>query len=453
MSFAGLRIGASGLSTSQKGVDVAAHNVANVNTDGYTRQRVVQAANRPSEGIPGRSGDGMRGTGVTVADLDRLRSAFADSAWRSQASVAADAAATATVMTRVENLLGDLESGLPVAFNAMFDSFADLAVSPADPAARAGVISAANTVANEMNTLARGLRQVGPDSTSKTVDLVASVNSLAAQVAALNRGISDSLVSGQQPSDLMDARDKAVDQLASLIGARAGTPDSLGRMDVYLAGEPLVRGTTSYQLTVTPTAAGPDVTFADGRDAAIGGEVGGLVHTATITVPDILAGFDAWAVDFMAMVNAAHAAGAGIDGVSGRDLFTGTGAGDLTVTPGFAAAHVAASASGAAADGNNALTLSQLRDVRDAAATSIGDRLRGRFSQIGLATQQANIIASSAAQVQGGLESSRLAEHSVNVDEEMVDMVRYQRAYEASARVVTVADQLLDTLINRTGRG
>lgn len=452
MSFDSLRIGASGLSAAQKGVDVAGHNVANVNTPGYTRQRVVLAAGKPAAGVPGVPGDGMRGTGVTVVDLQRMRSAFADAAWRGHASTAADAAITGKVLTRVESLMGDINNNLTVAVNQLYAAFSALSTTPSDPAAREGVLSAAATVASQLNTLATEMRQIGPDSTSSAVDVAARANLLAGQVAKLNTGIADAITSGQQPSDLMDARDQALDELATLVGARSGNPDAQGRVDVYLGGEPLVRGASAYTLAVTGTATGPTVAFADGRNAILGGTLGGLVRAATETVPDIVSRFDAWAADFADKVNTVHAAGFGLDGVSGRPLFDGITASSIRVNPTLTPDQVAASASGAAADGNNALRLSQVRDLKDAANTTVGDRLRGEFSHVGLLIQKADIAADSTAHIQDGLEQSRLVEHSVSTDEEMVDMVRYQRAYEAAARVVSIADQLLDVLINRTGR-
>ena len=123
----------------------------------------------------------------------------------------------------------------------------------------------------------------------------------------------------------------------------------------------------------------------------------------------------------------------------------------MRVNPALGAAQVAASASGAANDGNNALAISASRAAQSADGTTAAGRIGAWVATVGLATADATLTAQTATSVTVDLDAARTSEHAVNVDEEMVDMIRFQRAYQACARVVSVADSMLDTLINRTG--
>lgn len=449
MSFAGLNIGRTGVSAAQRGVEAAGHNASNVNTPGFTRQRVNFAAAVPSMTSTGLSlSGGMVGTGVTVQSISRLRDSFLDSSWRAQAAVAADAAATADILGRVENLIGTVTSGLPKMANQFFASWSDLSINPSDPAARQAVLSAGEVVARELSTIASQLNQIGPDSTSKAVDLVTEANALIEHVARLNVEIANATSMNQSPNDLLDSRDQLIDQLSGLIGARVGAVEDNGQVALYLEGQPLVRGKYAYPLDVTTTPSGPVVSFANGTVANPGGQIGGLIKTATTMVPEILAGFDEWASNLINEINAIHAGGAGVDGTRGNAFFSGNSASTIAVAA--TTGNLAASTSGLAADGSNALKLMQLADTRDVNGTTIGDRLRGMFSAIGLTNQQAQLIASTSNNTAENLDLARQSVHAVNADEEMVDMVRFQRAYEANAKVISICDGLLDTIINRT---
>lgn len=441
-----LRIGASGLSAAQRGVDVAAHNTANAATPGYTRTRVELLAATPSRGV-----HGMAGTGVQVGALTRLRDAPADSAYRASAAKAGAGAAAAELLTRVQDLLGPIDSGLPAALTSLYDAAATLALRPNDPAAREGFLGAAGALARSFSDLARGIDAIGPDVAGKATDLVARTNTLTAHVAALNVEIAEATTRGEVPADLLDARDRALDELSQIAGARVGTPDAQGRVAVYVGSQPVVRDGASYPLVAGGTPGALTIGFADGQVAQVGGgSLGGLLD-AQAKLAGIRSGLDELATGIAEQFNEVHTAGFDLDGNPGQALFTGTSAATLVVNPGLDARGVAASASGAPNDGNNALALSALRDAQAADGTTAAGRLGAWVASIGLTVSDAKLQAKTAADVTGSLEAARTSLHAVSVDEEMVDMIRFQRAYQAAARVVTVADQMLEHLINRMG--
>jgi flagellar hook-associated protein 1 FlgK len=156
------------------------------------------------------------------------------------------------------------------------------------------------------------------------------------------------------------------------------------------------------------------------------------------------------------MVNTVQQAGYGLPGEGattgdpGIPFFQGEGAVGLKINPALTAAGIAASASGNANDGNNALAISQLRARTVIGQSNLGDSLGAWLGQVGQAAQAASAQAESATTVLDGLDSQRTSSNSVNSDEEMIDIIKFQRSYQACARVISVADSLMDTLINRT---
>lgn len=452
-TFGSLNIGVSGLRAAQRAMEVVANNIANVNTEGYSRQRVELVNGRPVPGTHGTRGDGMRGTGVTVADVVRARSNLVDTALRSESQTQASWSARAEIMGRAEQVLGPFGQGTPQALASFFASWEELSLQPESPAARQAVLQAGATLAGSFRSAASDLDELASGTAQQVRDDVAEVNRLAAQVAHLNAGIADATVGKQSPNDLLDQRDQLLDRLASLAGVTVRTGE-LDRVDVFIGGRALVRGETVERLTATdgtPAAIGWEL----GGAAAPGGRLGGLADSAT-TLGSLRAELDAVANDLKTLVNDTHAAGFDRHGVAGQAFFGGTlGAGDLTLDLSDTDLVAAAATSGGApVDGNHALAMAGLRaGVLTGGLTgkTPEDGLHGLAARLGGLASESAASALASNEVLNSLRQDRAEVSSVSTDEEMADMVRYQRAYEAAARVFTTMDQMLDRLINSTG--
>src|SRR5207245_2020455 len=191
--------------------------------------------------------DGMRGTGVTVADVVRAHSDLADTAYRSESSTQASWSAKSDIMARAEQVLGPIGGGTPKALADFFGSWEELSLHPDTPAARQAVIEAGTSLAGSFNSAASDLAELQAGTSDQVRSTVDEVNRLAAQVAKLNAGIADATNGQQSPNDLLDQRDRLLDQLASLTGATI-RPGELGRVDVYVGSRTLVRGETVEEL-------------------------------------------------------------------------------------------------------------------------------------------------------------------------------------------------------------
>lgn len=444
MSFSVLGIGLSGVQAAQRAVENAAHNVANAATDGYTRQRVSLVAARPMPGQPGQ-----RGSGVVAVDVSRLRDALADLAYRSETAAGGAWSARAQVLHRAQQVLGPYGEGAPAAVAKFWAAWQQLSTDPTGTASRQGVLDAGAALASTLNSAAASLDRLGQDVGARVDAGVAEANALTSQVARLNAAISDATTAGQTPNDLLDERDRTLDRLVTLTGATVREADD-GRVDVYVGSRAVVRGETTAPLSAVRTGGVTTVIHADGAPAAAGGELGGYVDTLVRVLPSFTADLDAVAAGVASAVNAAHANGFDLDGAAGAAFFTGTTARDLAVAP-LTTRQVAASASGAANDGNNALALAQLRTSPAVGGVSVGDAVHALAGRLGAEAAHAAASAHAAGLVVTAVAQQRAESNGVSVNEEMADLVRYQRAYEAAARVVTVADELLERLINGLG--
>ncbi len=184
--FSSLHVGYSALNASQRSVEVAAHNVANANTPGFTRQRLAVQTAAPTPGTPGLRGDGMRGMGVTVMSVERLRDRLADVAFRSEAGSAGFATARSATLTRAESVLGPYADGSPEAFSRFLASWDQLSLNPTDPASRASVLAAGGHLADGIRSAWEQLGTVTGEVALRVRDQVAEVNGLLESVGRLN---------------------------------------------------------------------------------------------------------------------------------------------------------------------------------------------------------------------------------------------------------------------------
>src|ERR1700712_3363250 len=242
MSFSTLNIGASALFASQRAVEAASQNVANASVDGYSRQvvRITSANPTPGTTVGDRS-DGMRGNGVVVTSVDRLRDQLADVAYRSEAAADGYGGARSPTPARAASTLGRVPSGGPAALDKFWAPFGSLSNNPTDPAARNTVLDAGSEISRALRDASTQLGSLTTAAASQVSGDVTTINNLATQVAGLNKSILDATTAGQSPNDLLDSRDRAIDQLHQLAGVTTHE-NSLGVVDVYIRDRPPVGG-------------------------------------------------------------------------------------------------------------------------------------------------------------------------------------------------------------------
>jgi len=440
------QIGLSGLRASQAGLNMSARNTANLQTEGYSRQGVSLVAD-------------ARG-GVQVASLVRYADSYrSQQLWGAQ-SREGQYSVQGSYYSELESVMGLGEGSVGSGIDAFFAALDEVSTDPTSVALRQQVISSASSVALRFNSL-RDTLQGQLDTVARQADSMATqINSLSSTVADLNARISQAAAIGASTSELMDQRDLAVGQLASLADVRV-TTQADGAYGISLKnGAPLVVGARSATVTATTGSDGGleiAVQLGDARyplaDGAIGGQLGGLDAYARSVVQQ-KASAATIAGELSDRVNAALTAGYGTDGQPGQALFAFDAAtGTMSINTGLTQASLGLSA--AADEPGNSDQLAALLDVRTQDVTlpglgnvSLGDAYTLMVGRLGSESSinQASLdtAATLRQQAQLSLESVR----GVSSEEEAVNISELMQAYQANMKVISVATELFQTTLD-----
>jgi flagellar hook-associated protein 1 FlgK len=430
-TFMGLHTSLRGLLAEQRALDVTSHNVANANTLGYSRQEAqVQA----TDALVLPLGDRL-GTGVDVVAYKRIRDSFLDLQFRAQNMQVGAGTTRADALDQAELRLAEPgDNGIAARLNSFWSSWADLANAPESGAAKQALIEDARTLASSINALDQGLQTVSTQAGEELTALTSSggeLQQIGRELAGLNGAIRDAERVGGQPNDLMDRRDLLLDRLSSLAQVSV-SDDGAGSIRVTLgnAGAPLVDGST---LTWPPPAM-----------TSPGGKLGALMDLSspTGTIASYRSDLATFAQALTTQVNAIY------NPAAGADFFAyNAGTATLSLNPAVSAVTVRAGAGATGANGA-ALALSELRGVAGGP-----DDLYSRFvTRVGTEVADARRSTLNATALAESIEDRRQSTAGVSLDEEMTNLIRFQRGYQAAARAMSTTDSMLDTLINRTGR-
>ena len=459
-TFSSMGTALSALRYNRVAMDVASGNIANVGTDGYTRRR-VEGSSVGAPDVPAMwsrydgAGDGVRVNGVTRMS-DELLNIRSRREHGNQSYLDVRQAS----LERVEQGIGEPgDSGVSAALSKLRSAWHELANSPGSSAARAQVLSGAGTVVDALRAQSRNVQAEAGDQRITLLGDVAEVGTVASDLAGVNAGIANGRANGDDVNVLLDRRDQLTLRLSELVGATATLrPD--GGADVSVGGVDLVSGNRAGVLalaggvTAGGAADGSPVSFTvtppggttSTSVSGLGGAVGGVTELLNTTLPAYLTGLAAVARDFASGVNAQHAQGYDAGGAPGGPVFSFDPAdvlGTLAVAITDPAKVAASGVAGGGLDAGNAKASATAPGVEGAyqrLVTGFGSdvvesRRRAANQQV-LTTQ---------------VDGAREQLGGVSLDEEMVNMLAAQHAYEAAARVMTTVDSMLDTLINRTG--
>ncbi|MGY1820344.1 flagellar hook-associated protein FlgK [Geodermatophilus sp. SYSU D00079] len=477
-TFSGLNTATTALWAQRRGLDVTGQNIANVNTEGYSRQRVdLQAMG--GTGMPAfySVSNGTNG-GVEVAGVVRIRDSFLEGRAHTEYATQARLTVQNDAYEQIQQAVREPgDTGIQSQLSDMWAAWGDVANHPTDIPARSQLLQRTQTLASGIAAARSALDGQWAQTRESLGALVDDVNATAADIAKLNDSIRRATQDGKSANELTDQRDVLVLKLAGQVGATV-RPAENGVVNVLVGGVTLVAGGTATRLA-TQGAVNPDdvatdapriVTVPGGTNVTPGGTAEGQIDVLTRVVPDYRTGLDAVSQDLVTRVNALHRH-SGAEGAPGSYDLTGAPAGDLLtfdaatgeITLAFTdPAKVAASrqapeyntpgdpTSGVktpAADAGVADAIAQLRIETGGADM----RYRGMIVELGIqaAVVERNLGIQSV--ITTNVDAARESVAGVNLDEEMSNMLQFQHAYSAAARMVTAIDEALDVLINRTG--
>lgn len=448
----GLRIALSALQAQRRALEVHGHNIANVGTEGYSRQRLglVSASASAVPAIFSQSPG--TGQGVKVGDVQRLRDAFLESRGHHEHAIDAALKRLATSFDRVELAFAEPgENGIAAQMADFLAGWDDVANRPEDVAARTSIVERGRTLAASFAQTDLGLESLAATSVEQLRHLSSEVSSLASRVAELNGRIQVANRAGIAPNDLLDERDRLVGQLGEQVGATVRASDD-GMVDVFIGGTAIVRSVRAERIEVVVDAGVTSLAWSkDGLTAQVGGDASGLLATTNDIVPRYRGQLTAVATQLADEVNALHRTGFALDGTTGADFFV-MGATGLAVSAAIAADPRLVAASGIGPPAEPVVATRDNSIARAIAKLSGPDTTyRDLVVGLGVESQTAQRRSAIQATITAQVDAARQAESGVDLDQELAEMLGVQHAYNAAARLMSAVDEALDTLVNRTG--
>ena len=428
-TFTGLQTALSGLQASQAAIDTTSENISNANTPGYTRQ-VVNTVESGSLTIPALSqqgGGADLGTGVSISGISRIRDQFLDIQYRAQNTLTSNANTNSSELQQVQTAINEPSTaGLQSIMSQFWSAWSSLASDPSSGSpARQTVIDAGQTLAQTFNSVSQQMSTVQSQAAQQYATLTGSngqVEQDANQIATLNGQIAQATQAGQTPNALLDQRDNLLDDLSGMAQLSV-TNQSDGSVTVNFgdAATPLVNGST--------------VTWPQTLTTAAGGQLGALLNLSSSTGPigQLQSALDNVANQVISSVNALQPS---------SPFFSGTSASTIAVS----ATQSSIQASSSSTSGSD---LAQ--SIANLSGGTADQSYAAFVTQVGDGVQAAENTQSTAQAVLSAVSNQRQSVSGVSLDEEMTNLIQYQQAYQASARVMNAINSTLSTLMSAVG--
>jgi len=444
----------SGALAAQTALTTTSQNIANLQTKGYTRQGVNLASVAP--GITSKT----PGMGVEVTGLTRFSDAYkSQQLWRA-ASDQGQYSQNQPYLSQLERVMGDDQSSISAGVDQFFKALNAAGVDPTSTPLRQQVVTAANAMSQHFNSIYNVMANQRLSIDQQRQALIPNINADIDAIARLNKTVIGAEALGTNVSALIDERDQAIDRLASKLAIEVIDQPDGSRSVSLRTGQPLVIGTQGSVMSFRDTAAGSvlNLSFNNNsfalNDSAVGGQMGGLsVYRNNILAPLQQSIVD-MADQLSAKVNTQLLAGTDVNGNPGIALFNFNAAsttGMLQIDPAFEANQLAFSADGTPGDSANLQSLIGIR-TQSITLTSIGSVLVGdadtqMVGKLGIDSQQNQALLKTADTIRQQAEDDWKATSGVNQDEEAVNLMEFQKMYQANMKAIAVANELFDSTL------
>lgn len=458
--FGLLHLGARSLQAQRAGVEVAGHNLANVNNPAYARQRVsLQTSTTINSTL------GPQGSGVEAVAIERLRNTLVDRQIENELGMGSFLEAKSNALEQAQASLGEVldlsgsgtQSGLSKNLNRLFTALQSASASPTSLTERHLVLSAAEELATHLNITGDRLQALDASLDESLATNVDRANELIQGIATLNGRIGHIELSGNgTANDLRDLRQARLEELAKLVDIDVmERPD--GHLSLDIGGQPILSETAQLDTLEVYTAddGRQRVRTKDGQAPLdlTSGSLQGIIEARDGPLARLRTQIDTLATTLASEMNAVHQQGFGLNGSTGAALFTGTDARSLRVNADLQEDPSKLQLSGASGSaGNNqvAVRLAQLAEkkIPELGNQSLSSRYNSVVSELGQELASVNSRSDDQKAVQRMLLVHRDSISGVSLDEEMSDLMKFQKAYEASARLINVVDEMLDTVLS-----
>lgn len=500
--FGSLNVGTKGMTAAQTALQTTSHNLSNLNTEGYSRQRV----NMETESPYTMPGVGQIGTGVKMTNVVRVVDEYVTQQLQSESGTLSRYQTKADILGQLESIMNEpSETGLSTAFSKFYSAWSYLSSNPELSTAKTTVSQQSQTLTDTISRMASQIEGLQDDSIYSITKDVQDFNTKVEQLDTLNKQIFNVMAKGQVPNDLLDQRDRLTGELSSIASIDVSY-DRFQRVSIKLDGNQLLdeNGFQKIGVVTDQDAEGNAVISRDGSSANVVQQkgtfkVGQIVLVSNGTdgeeiqplavkdgsikgaqeslelIADKKSELDQLAYKFAAAVNTIHSndgEGENFFEVSETDsakslkvnkailddsskINAGKSLGNPVSGDGSRAGAIAGLASTKLSylskDGLPAYDSDQMSFENVTGGSSTADAYNNMITSMGIVKQQADYMVASQEEVISFLEDRRSSISGVSMNEEVVDMLKFQSAFQANARIITVVNDMLDTLINRTG--
>ncbi len=437
------------LFTYQRALSIVSDNIANANNPNYSRRLVVLGTERPDY-----RANFTFGAGVKLDHVLRVSNEITERQIRNANQNFYSAQKEAQVLSQVESLYSEpSDYGLSNLINKFFESWDDLSVDPTSSPLRTSVIQAAQQLSEKIQNIHDDLTQIQSDMRADAQNMVSKINTITEQIHMLNKQIYEASVVGYSPNDLLDKRDALLNELSQIANINVNI-DKNNVANVSIGGVFAVDGLHRVEFKLAQEDGKLKVQTKDGAATVSlrGGELKAVTDIFAEKVPKYLESLDALTQKIYDSVNNVHKKGytntnPPQDGIL---FFTSYENGELKINEKILENPSMIAVSKDGTNGNNeiALEIAGLRNVTYEDGLTISENYSNYISEIANDIQVSSQDADSYNLVLAQLEQQKMQYSGVSTDEEMVNVLKYQKSYDAAAKLITLADDLLETLIN-----
>ena len=470
--FNTLNLGARSMMAEELSLEVTGQNLANANNPAYTRQTVQLQTSTPTP-----TNLGLQGTGVDASSIQQVSDPLLNSQIQSEASVGGYWNSQQTALENAQTQLGEFlnlsASGtgstttsttsspdLSDQLNNLFNAFQSVATSPTDPTARQSLVNSAQSLASSFNQASQNLNTLNGELNTSVGNDVTSANQLLSDIAILNGQIAKATASGGTANDMVDSREQDLENLAKLANTQT-TTNSDGTISVSIGGQQLVSGSKLSDTLATYDPGNGQLQVQTATSATpltlSGGSIQGTIDARDGALGTLRSNLNTMASTLITQVNSIYKNGYDLNGNTGAGFFTGTGSSNIGVNSALLTDPSQVQAAGVAnATGDNsvALALAQLGSQSVSALNNqtFSSACSLDVENFGNALSNANDQVNNYNSVNTMLLNQRDSVSGVSLEQEMANLITFQKAYETSAQIITTVNEMLTTVVNmKTG--
>jgi flagellar hook-associated protein 1 FlgK len=463
--------GKSGMTTAKAGISTAGHNISNASTEGFSRQRAVSESQATNQ-IAGTGGP-YHGQGAKLARIERINDGYLEKQLREGSKNLANSEEKQVFLNQIEDIFNEMNGdGLNRLVARFFNDFRKLSTDPNNEAIRQAVRESSKAMVNDFRRISSEVEQIRNHIDNRVEGNMKEFGTIAKDLAELNNRIRIAEVQGNDANDLQDRRDLLLKKLSTFVDVTV-TKDNHGMVNVDIRGVgPLVTGPNFETYHINRDKAQPDLGSIENSlqisrsshgsqyvtDHFKDGKLGALIEVRDKTVSSVLDKLDELAYSICSSVNEIHEKGFTSSGMTGISFFEPVGGMNGASSRISLSNHINDSVAniatalqpGAPGDNRNALAIANLQNIRfmNSGRTTVDDFYNSIVSDIGVSTARNNEALTQNRSIITQLGKLRDQVSGVSIDEETTNLMQYQHAFDASAKVIKTADEMLDTILN-----